>query len=155
MKTTAFFLVAALAATAVAAGQEATGPQARERRDFGLELKRLDLAGDERGREAGLLDAELAREDRMALWGSPMDRLMIGVAREQWAMRNPGPVGIVIPYQATSLPVAFRVAPRGELLLLGPWSRQWERLTWQEKVAADAQTGLFAWTLIEAMRHAF
>ncbi len=155
MRLTAFCVVVALAGAAFASGQGGSGPQAPVRRDLGLGLKRADLARYEQALEDRWTDEEQAREERLAQWGSPMDRLMIGVGRELWAMRNPGPIGTVVPYQVTVLPVAFRVAPRSELLLLGPWTRQWDRLTWQEKVGAGAQTGLFAWTLFELMRHAF
>ncbi len=155
MKLTAFCLVVAMAGAPFAAGQEGPGAQGSNRRDFGLGVKHLDLAGSRAAREGRWTEEEQAREERAALRESAMDRLMIGVGRELWAMRHPGPIGAVIPYQATALPVAFRVAPRGELLLLGPWSRQWSLLTWQEKVAAGAETGLVAWTLFEVARHAF
>jgi len=155
MKLTAFWLVVAMAGAPFAAGQYLSGPQVSTRRDFGLGVKHLDVTGYMPAGEGRWTEEEQAREDRGVLRDSPMDRLMIGVGREMWAMRHPGPVGMVIPNQAMALPVAFRVAPRGELLVLGPWSRQWGELTWQEKVAAGAETGLLAWTLFEAAKHAF
>jgi len=155
MKLTALCLVVAMAGAPFVAGQDLSGPQVPTRRDFGLGVKHLNVTGSMPAGEGRWTEEEQAREDREALRDSPMDRLMIGVGREIWAMRHPGPVGMVIPYQAMALPVAFRVAPRGELLVLGPWSRQWSELTWQEKVTAGAETGLLAWTLLEVARHAF
>ncbi len=82
-----------------------------------------------------------------------MSRLELAVAREQWALRNPGPAGNVIPFQVVPLPFRFLAGPTGQSLVLGPWNPGWDQLTWQEKIATGAQTTLFAVALIQMVRH--
>ena len=143
MKATIFCLVIAVAGSTFAAGQEAPGAQAPSPRVFKLDLQPLYLPG-----------FKAAREVRLALWNSPMSRLELAVAREQWALRNPGPAGIIVPFQAASLPFRFNFDPGGQSLVLGPWNSGWDQFTWQEKVATGAQTGILALALIQIVRHA-
>jgi hypothetical protein len=96
---------------------------------------------------------EPARELRLALWDSPMSRLELTAAREQWALRNPGPTGTVIPFEGVQLPLRLHMESSAQSLFLGPWSPSWERLTWQEKVAAGAQTGVLALALVQVLSH--
>jgi hypothetical protein len=143
MKFTAFCLVIAVAGTTFAAGQEEQGTQAPAPRTFKLDLQPLYLPG-----------FQPASEVHLALWDSPMSRLELAVSREQWALRSPGPAGILVPFQAGSLPFRFDFAPAGQALVLGPWNSKWDQLTWQEKFAAGAQTTFFAVALVQLVRHA-
>lgn len=143
MRITVFCLVVVVAGTAFAAGQEAPGAQAPSPRAFKLDLQPLYLPG-----------YEPAREVRLALWNSPMSRLELAVSREQWALRNPGPAGNVVPFQVAPLPFRFRADTGGQSLVLGPWNSGWDQLTWQEKFATGAQTTLFALVLVQIARHA-
>lgn len=142
MKATIFCLVIAVAGAAFAAGQGEQGTQAPAQRTFKLDLQPRYLPG-----------FKAAREVRMALWDSPMSRLELTVSREQWALRNPGPAGIAVPFQAGPLPFRFNFDPAAQSLVLGPWNSGWDQLTWQEKVAAGAQTGFLALALIQMVRH--
>jgi hypothetical protein len=142
MKITAFCLVIAVAGTTFAAGQEEQGTKAPAQRTFKLDLQPLYLPG-----------YKPAREVRMALWDSPMSRLELAVSREQWALRNPGPAGITVPFQAGPLPFRFNFDPAGQALVLGPWDSKWDQLNWQEKFAAGVQTGVLAMVLVEMVRH--
>jgi hypothetical protein len=143
MKITAFCLVVAVAGAALASGQGEPGTQAPSPRAFRLDLQPLYLPG-----------YEPAREVRLALWDSPTSRLELAVSREQWALRNPGPTGSVVPFQAAPLPFRFRYDSAGQLLVLGPWSSKWDQLAWQDKVAAGAQTTFIAWVVFQMVRHA-
>ncbi len=143
MKITAFCLVIAVAGAAFAAGQEAPGAQAPSPRAFKLDLQPLYLPG-----------YKPAREVRMALWDSSMSHLELAVSREQWALRNPGPAGSVVPFQAGALPFRFNFDPAGQALVLGPWNSKWDQLSWQEKFAAGAQTTFLALALVQIVRHA-
>jgi hypothetical protein len=142
MRITWLCLVVAVAGAALSAGQDAPSAQAPSPRPFKLDLQPLHMPG-----------YEPARELHLALWDSPMTRLELAVSREQWAARNPGPAGGVAPFQVAPLPFRFRFDSAGQLLVLGPWSSKWDQLTWQEKVAAGAQTSFFAWALLEMVRH--
>jgi hypothetical protein len=128
-----------------APGQEPPAPPPVEHA-FRLQLEPLHEPG-----------YEPARELRLALWDSSMSRLELAVAREQWALRFPGPIGTAIPFASVRLPLRLDLTSPAESLrspFLGPWSPSWERLTWQEKVAAGAQTGVLALALVEIVRHA-
>jgi len=142
MRVRILWFALAFASAAIAAGQEPADAPAANRRTFRLELKPLQVPG-----------YEPARELRLALWDSAMSRLELAAAREQWALRNPGPTGSAVPFQAIQLPMHLRLDSGVQPVLLGPWNPAWGRLTWQEKVAAGAQTGLIAWTLVEMVRH--
>ena len=109
MKITAFCLVVVVAGAVFAAGQEAPGAQTPSPRAFKLDLQPLYLPG-----------YKPAREVRLALWDSPMSRLEVAVSREQWALRNPGPAGNVVPFQEVPLPFRFRADAAGQSLVLGP-----------------------------------
>ncbi|MGD1148158.1 MAG: hypothetical protein ABR961_09435 [Thermoanaerobaculaceae bacterium] len=143
MKITAFCLVVAVAGAVFAAGQEQPAAQAPSPRAFKLDLKPLYQPG-----------YEPARELRLALSDSPMSRLELGISREQWAARNPGPAGNVVPFQTAPLPFRFHFDATDQSLVLGPWSSKWDQLSWQEKVAAGAQTSFIGWALLEMVRHA-
>jgi hypothetical protein len=142
MKITALCLVVAVAGAGFAAGQEEPGAQAPSPRAFKLDLQPLYLPG-----------YEPARELRLVLWDSPMSRLELAVSREQWALRNPGPTGTVVPFQVAPLPLRFSWDRAGQLLVLGPWSPKWDKLSWGDKIAASAQTAFIAWTVIQMVRH--
>ncbi len=131
----------AVVAGAVAAQQPAGAP-AEPHPSFRLDLSPLVLPG-----------YEPARELRMALWDSPMSRLELAVAREQWAVRHPGPVGLVTPFERAQLPLRLSFDSGAQSAFMGPWNPQWQQLTWQERVAAGAQTGLFLWVVVGAARH--
>ncbi len=143
MKITVFCLLVTVAGAAFAAGQEGPGAQAPSRPAFRLDLRSLYLPG-----------YEAAHELHLALGDSPMSRLELAVSREQWALRAPGPAGNVVPFQVAPLPFRFRADSTGQSLVFGPWNSGWDQLTWQEKVAAGAQTGFFALALIQMVRHA-
>ena len=143
MRITAFCLAVAVAGAAFAAGQEAPGAPAPGQRVFRLDLQALYLPG-----------YEPARELRLAAWDSPMSRLELAGLREQWALRRAGPTGSVVPFQAGRLPLTLHLDPSVRSLVLGPWNSEWDRLTWQEKVAAGAQTSFFLFVLTEIARHA-
>jgi hypothetical protein len=96
---------------------------------------------------------EPARELRLALWDSPMSRLELAAAREQWAFRNPGPTGPVLPFESGQFPMRLRLQSPAQTLLPGPWNPSWSSLTWQEKVAGGAQTGLVTLALIQLLGH--
>jgi hypothetical protein len=130
------------AAPFAAAQQSAAAPAPPPQRAFRLHLKPLYQPG-----------YEPARELRLALWDSPMSRLELAAAREQWAFRNPGPTGTVIPFEGVQLPLRLSMASSAQTLVLGPWNAGWKDLTWQEKTAAAAQTGVLALGLIEALAH--
>jgi hypothetical protein len=142
MRIRTFWLAVTLAGAASAAGQEPADALAPGQRVFQLELEPLFVPG-----------YEPARELRLALWDSPMSRLELAVSREQWSLRNPGPLGSVIPFQTNQGPMRLKLDSGAQPLVLGPWSPAWDRLTWQEKVAASAQAGFLAWGLIEILRH--
>jgi hypothetical protein len=142
MRVKILWLAVTLAGTAFAAGQDPADAPVPGQRRFRLELKPLTVPG-----------YEPARELRLALWDSPMSRLELAVAREQWALRNPGPFGSVVPFQIIQLPTRLRLDSGAQPLVLGPWNSAWGQLTWQEKVAASAQTGFIAWAMIEMIRH--
>jgi hypothetical protein len=142
MQVKTFWLAVTLAGAAFAAGQGPADAPAPGPRTFRLELEPLYVPG-----------YEPARELRLALWDSSMSRLELAVSREQWSLRNPGPIGTVMPFQTIQLPMRLRLDSGAQPLVLGPWSPAWDRLTWQEKVAAGAQTGYLAWGLIEILRH--
>lgn len=143
MRYSALCLVVALAGGTFAAAQEPAATPAPARRTLGLDVPHF-----------GELAYQPAHELRLALWDSPMSRLELGLAREQWALRYPGPVGMVIPFQVAPLPLRFRMAADDvRLLLPGPWTPGWDRLTWQEKLAAGAQTTYVVWTIFEMFRH--
>lgn len=97
---------------------------------------------------------EPAREVRIALFDSPMSRLELAVAREEWSIRHPGPAGMVVSFQPLRLPRRFSLAAGAGNPFIGPWSAQWDRLTWQEKVAAGTQTGLLIALMVEILQHA-
>jgi hypothetical protein len=142
MRVTTLCLIVALAGATVAAEQPTPVTPAPPRSGFRLHLDPLYLPG-----------YEPARELRLALWDSPMSRLELTAAREQWALRNPGPTGTVIPFEGVQLPLRLSMASSAQSLVLGPWSPSWERLTWQEKVAAGAQTGVLALALVQVLSH--
>lgn len=141
MRATILVLVLAVAGAA-AAGQESVPAAPAERHGFRLQLGPLYQLG-----------YEPARELRLALWESSMSRLELAAAREQWAVHDPGPTGMVIPFEGVQLPLRLDMTSPVRSLVLGPWNPAWERLTWQEKVAAGAQTGVLAWALVEALAH--
>jgi hypothetical protein len=142
MRISAFCLVFAVAGAAFAAGQEKPGAQEPSPRAFRLDLRSLHEPGYEPGREV-----------RLGLWDSPMSRLELAASCEQWAARNPGPTGGVVPFQVQSLPFRFRFDSNGQMLVLGPWSSKWDQLAWQDKIAAGAQTTYIAWVLLQILRH--
>lgn len=143
MRVTAFCMVVALAGAAFAAGQQEPEAQAPDRRAFRLDLRQLGQPG-----------YGPARELRLALFDSPMSRLELAMAHEQWALRNPGPTGIVVPFQMAPLRARLQFDSTVQPLLFGPWSPGWDRLTWQEKVGAGAQTSFIVWTLVQMVHHA-
>lgn len=143
MRITALCLVFVVTGSAFAAGQQEPGAQAPSRGAFKFELQPLCLPG-----------YEPAREVRLALADSPMSRLELAVSREQWALRNPGSTGSIVPLQAAPLPFRFRSGSVGQYLVPGPWSPTWGQLTWQERVAAGAQTAFIAWAVIQIVRYA-
>jgi hypothetical protein len=134
-------LLGAAAAPAQQAPVAAPGPAPRTH-GFGLHLEPLYQLG-----------YEPARELRLALWDSPMSRLELAAAREQWSVRNPGPTGTVIPFEGVQLPLRLSMVSTSQKLVLGPWSPGWNDLTWQEKTAAYAQTGVLAAGIIEILSH--
>jgi hypothetical protein len=142
MRITNLFLAVMLAGAPVALGQPTSTPAAPTHPVFKLGLDPLYLPG-----------YEPTRELRLALWDSSMSRLELAAAREQWAFRNPGPTGPVLPFEGVQLPMRLNMVSGAQSLLLGPWSPQWQQLSWQEKAAAGAQTGVLAWALIQALAH--
>ena len=142
MRKAVFGVFLALVVAGAAAGQQPAETPAPQHPAFKLDLGPILLPG-----------YGPARELRMALWDSPMSRLELAVAREQWAVRHPGPVGLVTPFDRTQLPLRLNFVSGAQSALAGPWSPEWRQLTWQERVAAGAQTGLFLWVLVEAARH--
>ncbi len=142
MKSALFGMLLVLGGTALAAGQDQPAAPARTQGTFRLKLDPLYLPG---------FDA--AHELRLALWDSPMSRLELTAAREQWALRNPGPNGTVIPFEGAQLPLRLNFESGAQRLVMGPWSPTWQDLTWQEKVATGAQTSLVFIALVEALGH--
>lgn len=142
MRSMVLAAVLFLAVSPLAAAQQAADTSRPDHPAFHLDLQPLFVPGYEAGREL-----------RLALWDSPMSRLELAVAREQWALRNVGPMGAVVPFQQFVIPQRLDFATGAQRLVLGPWSRDWNRLTWQEKLAAGAETGLLALVLVEMVRH--
>ncbi len=142
MRVTVLCVALAVASTAFAAGQGGGDTPAPGPRTFKLELQPLYLPG-----------YDPARELHLALWDSPMSRLELTAAREQWAFRNPGPTGTVIPFEGVQLPLRLNLDSGAQRLVMGPWSPTWQDLTWQEKVAAGAQTGVLALALVQVLSH--
>lgn len=128
-----------------AAAQEPAKPVAAPPARIGAFTLRLDALFSPR--------YDAARELRLGLWDSPMSRLELAAARELWAARSPGPLGIVPPVQHLELPLRLGFASDSQFGLWGPWSRGWNELSWQEKVAYGAQSGLLLWVVVEAARH--
>ena len=142
MRTTMLALVLAVATATTVPAQDKPAAPPTQQHGFRLQLSPLYEPG-----------YEPARELRLALWDSPMSRLELAAAREQWALINPGPSGTVVPFHGIRLPLRLNLESPAESLVLGPWSPGWERLTWQEKVAAGAQDGVLLWTLVELLGH--
>ena len=142
MRVTVLGLVLAVVGSTVAASQEAPETSAPAHRTLGLRLEQLYLPG-----------YEPAHQLRLALWDSPMSRLELAVAGEQWALRHPGPAGMVVPPQQLHIPLRLSFDSAAQPLVMGPWSQGWDQLTWQEKVAAGAQTGYIFLALIQIARH--
>jgi hypothetical protein len=140
MRVKTLWVAFALANAAFAAGQEPADAPASVVRTLRLGLEPLYLPG-----------YEPARELRLAAWDSPMSRLELAAAREQWAVVNPGPSGTVVPFQGVRLPLRLNLASPAESLVTLPWSPSWGRLTWQEKVAAGAQDGVLIWALVDLL----
>jgi hypothetical protein len=143
MRSALLGLVLVLVGTPLSAAQDQPDAPIQTHPAFRLQLDPLYLPG-----------YEPARELHLALWDSPMSRLELAVAREQWALRNPGPTGAVIPFEGVQLPLRLSLESAAQPLVMGPWSPTWKDLTWQEKVAAGAQTGFVLWVLVEALGHA-
>jgi hypothetical protein len=142
MRNALLGLLLVLAGASLAAGQDQAGTPARTRPTFRLQLDPLYLPG-----------YEPARELRLALWDSPMSRLELAAAQEQWALRHPGSSGAVIPFEGVQLPLRLNLESGAQRLVMGPWSPTWKDLTWQEKVAAGAQTSLVFLALAQAFSH--
>ena len=142
MRTAALFLILAMAGAPFTYAQDGQAAPTSRHSAFRLNLEPLFMPGYEAGHEL-----------RLALWDSPMSRLELAAAREEWALRNPGPTGPVIPFQQLTIPQHLDFSSNAQRLLLGPWSGEWSQLTWQEKVAAGAETGVLALVLIEIARH--
>lgn len=143
MKAVAIVLMLGLASSFRADGQKARVPPPQARPSFRLDLMPLYRPG-----------YESARELRLALWDSPVSRMELATAREAWALRNPGPIGTAMPPQHIVLPLRFDLDNGSERLFVVPRSPGWEGLTWQEKVAAGAQTCFVLWALVEVAGHA-
>jgi len=142
MRSALLGLALVLVGAPLSAGQDQSERPTETRPTFRLQLDPLYLPG-----------YEPARELRLALWDSPMSRLELVAAREQWALRNPGPTGTVIPFEGVQLPLRLNLESGAQRLVMGPWSPTWKDLTWQEKVAAGAQTSVVLLVLAEMLGH--
>lgn len=143
-RAVACMLLTVLGTVAASAQQpSAPGDAAQQHPAFHLDLGPILLPG-----------YEPARELQIALWDSSMSRLELAVARSQWAARHPGPMGMILPFERVQLPLRLNLVSGAQSMLLGPWSPEWQELSWQDRLAAGMQTGLFMWVLVEAARHA-
>ncbi len=150
MRATWVLAIVAAASAVVASGQTApeatpqSTPEQQPKRQLKLSLEPLYSPS-----------YKAARELRLALWDSSMSRLELAVAQEMWAGRNPGPTRLVFPLETMPPSMRLRFGSEGQPLLMGPWSKGWDKLTWQEKIGAGAQTTFVLWGLVEILGHAF
>jgi len=111
MRSALLGLLLVLIGTPMSAGQDQPDAPTQTHPTFRLQLDPLYLPG-----------YDPARELRLALWDSPMSRLELAVAREQWALRIPSPTGTLIPFEGVQLPLRLNLDSGAQRLVLGPWS---------------------------------
>ncbi|HNX49900.1 MAG TPA: hypothetical protein PLS53_14820 [Thermoanaerobaculaceae bacterium] len=140
MRILAAACVGMMLAGLVVAQEPETGVQPAAPRAFSLDLESYPLGS-----------YEASKELRLAVWDSPMTRLEFGVAREMYAARMGGIVGLGTPMGA-----AFRMsvgpAAPARLVFAGPWSEQWHQLEWKDQLAVAAESA-FVIGVLAAVAH--